>query len=61
MNKLIIIIGIIMIVIVFVTIQFGLESEVFDDIDICKDEPVCFSARVTEIIDGDTIHIPYNL
>ena len=59
MNKLIIIIGIIMIVIIFVTIQFGLESEVFDDIDICKDEPVCFSAKVTEIIDGDTIHVKH--
>jgi len=59
MNKLIIIIGIILIVIVSVAIQFGLESEVFDDLDICKDEPVCFSAKVTKIIDGDTIDVKH--
>jgi len=32
----------IIIVVISVVIQFGLESKVFDDLDICKDEPVCF-------------------
>ncbi len=57
MIKSIILIGIILIVVVSIVIQFGLESEVFEDLDICKEEPVCYSARVTEIIDGDTIDV----
>ena len=59
MIKFIIIIGIILSVIVSIVIQYGLESEVFDDLDICKYEPVCFSARVTKIIDGDTIDVKH--
>jgi len=47
------------IVLVSIVIQFGLESEVFDDLDICKDEPFCYSARVTKIIDGDTIDVKH--
>ena len=49
----------IIIVIVSIVIQFGLESKVFEDLDICKDEPVCYSARVTKIIDGDTIDVQH--
>jgi len=45
----------IIIVLVSIVIQYGLESKVFEDLDICKDEPFCYSARVTKIIDGDTI------
>jgi len=59
MIKSIILIGIILIVVVSIVIQFGLESEVFDDLDICKNEPVCYSARVTKIIDGDTIDVKH--
>jgi len=59
MIKSITVIGIILIVVISVVILFGLESEVFDDLDICKDEPVCFSARVTKIIDGDTIDVQH--
>ncbi len=59
MIKSIIVIGIILIVLVSIVILFGLESKVFDDLDICKEEPVCFSARVTKIIDGDTIDVEH--
>jgi len=59
MIKSIIIIGIVLIVLVSIVILFGLESKVFDDLDICKEEPVCFSARVTKIIDGDTIDVKH--
>ncbi len=59
MIKFIIVIGIVLIVVVSIVIQFGLESEVFDDLDICKNEPVCYSARVTKIIDGDTIDVKH--
>ncbi len=47
------------IVLVSIVIQLGLESEFFDDLDICKDEPFCYSARVTKIIDGDTIDVKH--
>jgi len=59
MIKTIIIIGITLIVVISIVIQFGLESEVFVDLDICKGEPDCFSARVTKIIDGDTIDVKH--
>ena len=59
MIKSIIVIGIVLIVLVSIVILFGLESQVFDDLDICKEEPVCFSARVTKIIDGDTIDVKH--
>jgi len=49
----------IIIVLVSIVILFGLESEVFVDLDICKDEPFCYSARVTKIIDGDTIDVKH--
>jgi len=59
MIKSIIVIGIVLIVLVSIVILFGLESQVFDDLDICKEEPICFSARVTKIIDGDTIDVEH--
>ena len=49
----------IIIVLVSIVIQFGLESKVFEDLDICKDEPFCYSARVTKIIDGDTMDVKH--
>jgi len=49
----------IIIVIIAIVIQSGLESKVFEDVDICKDEPDCYSARVTKIIDGDTIDVEH--
>ena len=57
-KKIVIGVGII-IVILSIVIQFGLESEVFDDLDICKDEPDCYSARVMRIIDGDTMDVKH--
>jgi len=49
----------IIIVIIGIVIQSGLESKVFEDLDICRDEPDCYSARVTKIIDGDTIDVKH--
>ncbi len=57
MNNSLIVIGIVLFVVVFLSILVGLESEVFYDVDICKEEPVCYSAKVTKIIDGDTIDV----
>jgi len=44
-------------VVLSLSILVGSETEFFDDLDICKEEPVCYSARVTKIIDGDTIDV----
>jgi len=44
-------------VVVSLSVLYGTETEVFDDLDICKEEPVCYSARVTNIVDGDTIDV----
>jgi len=57
LNKPLIVIGIVLFVVVSISILVGLESEVFIDVDICKEEPICYSASVTKIIDGDTIDV----
>ena len=33
--------------------------EILQDLDLCKAEPVCYTARVTRIIDGDTIDVAH--
>jgi len=53
------IVSVIIIVIIAIVIQSGLENKVFEDVDVCKDEPDCYSARVTKIIDGDTIDVKH--
>jgi len=52
------IIGVSLIVITsLVVFQIREKPEILQDIDVCKSEPVCFSARVSRIIDGDTIDV----
>ncbi len=36
-----------------------IDEEEFYDLDICKNEPLCSSAKVTKIIDGDTIDVKH--
>jgi len=58
MIKLFMIFGVSLIVITaLIVFQMSEEPEMFEDIDVCKIEFVCFSARVTSIIDGDTIGV----
>ena len=39
--------------------QLQEEPEILQDLDLCKTEPVCYTARVTRIIDGDTIDVAH--
>ena len=42
-----------------VSYQLQEEPEILQDLDLCKSEPVCYTARVTRIIDGDTIDVSH--
>jgi len=42
-----------------VSYQLQEEPEILQDLDLCKAEPICYTARVTRIIDGDTIDVTH--
>ncbi len=60
MIRILLVIGIAIIVTVsLVSYQLQEEPEILQDLDLCKSEPVCYTARVTRIIDGDTIDVAH--
>ena len=60
MIKLLLAIGVAIIVTASV-VSYKLQEapEILQDLDLCKAEPVCYTARVTRIIDGDTIDVAH--
>jgi len=60
MIKIFLIIGVAIIVTASV-VSYKIQEapEILQDLDLCKAEPVCYTARVTRIIDGDTIDVAH--
>jgi len=60
MIKLLLAIGATIIIVAsVVSYQLQEAPEILQDLDLCKAEPVCYTARITRIIDGDTIDVTH--
>lgn len=58
--RIILIIGVGLIVIISITVLNLVEIEKSSfELDVCGEEPNCFSAKVTNVIDGDTIDLKH--
>jgi len=60
MIKILLAIGVTIIIVAsVVSYQLQEVPEILQDLDLCKAEPVCYTARITRIIDGDTIDVTH--
>ncbi len=58
--RIILLIGFSMIVIISTLVFWITENEKSSfQLEVCKNEPYCFSAKVTDVIDGDTIYVKH--